>query len=277
MYSVAKNQKQLLSVAKTLDIVKTPRLSCGCSDNLIVIQGAQRSGTTLLYLMLTAHPQLVGLDENEAGYELPPWQVLAINRMFGKKTVYKLPPVIWQLNKFQQFYRNCHILWVTRHPLAVVSSMRSLWFAKEKKNWLQRFGIQELNRAAVFFPELKELDKHALTELEMGAHLWVAKQRMSDVYKSAGFSVTIVRYEDLLSDTESVARDVLRRLSLEWSNKVLEHHYHHGNQMHPGGTKADKPIDPSRAEPKLSFSEQEKMEIKKICQETMYKYGYSIS
>jgi hypothetical protein len=267
-------QRSLLGAARRAAPVRAKRLSRRQSKNLIVVQGSQRSGTTLLYLMLRAHPGVVGLDENEADYELPPWLVMGVNGVLGKRTLYKLPPVIWQVDKLQDLYPHCFTLWVYRHPYAVVSSMKNLYFEKERQSWLQRFGARELGKARSFFPDLGRLDIGALSEAEIAAHLWVAKQRMIEVYRMAGLAVQAIRYEALVSDAESVARSVVRELGLEWTREVLEHHRNRGRELHPGGTRADRPIDPSRARPKLNLTDEEKRSIIEICRETMTGLGY---
>jgi hypothetical protein len=227
-----------------------------------------------MYLMLSSHPDLVGLDENEADYELPPWLVMAVNSLLGKKTVYKLPPVIWQVDKFMSLYSDSQNGWVSRHPLSVISSMKNLYFEQEQQSWLQRFGQQELERAAVYFPHLKQLAFQEMSEAEIAARLWVAKQRMSGVYRNAGLRVVDVRYEDLVSDSEITAKKVLKELGLAWHPRVLEHHRHHGAERHPGGTMGNKPINPARAKPQLNLSEQERQTIGHICHETMLEFGY---
>ncbi len=276
MVSSVRFQRSLLHVARYIALTKSVRLSRRFSRHLIVVQGAQRSGTTLLYLMLTSHPALVGLDENEADYELPPWLVMMINALLGKKTVYKLPPVIWQVDKIRNLYPSCHSVWVLRHPFAVISSMKTLYFKKEKQSWLQRFGAQELERAERHFPELARISIHDMNEAEIGAHLWVAKHRMIDVYKQVGLKVSSVRYEDLILDSEATAKGIIWELGLDWSPVVLYHHRHHGEGLHPGGTRSEKPIDPSRARPNLRLSDEERSSILGICHKTMADLGYEL-
>jgi len=82
-------QRILLNEARSMASQSAEQVSQHYSNHLVLVLGTQRSGTTLLYLMLTAHPDLTGLDEDDAGFQLPEWLVMAGNGLFGKRM---LPP-----------------------------------------------------------------------------------------------------------------------------------------------------------------------------------------
>ncbi len=119
------------------------------------------------------------------------------------------------------------------------------------------------------FPAMFQLELDTLSDVEIGAHLWVAKQNMIPLYREADLSVTTIRYEDLVSDTEKVARNVLQALDLEWQPEVLRHHRYHGR------TRGNKPVDASRAKPCLNLTSAEKSCILDICGATLPVFGYT--
>jgi hypothetical protein len=61
------------------------------SFKLILVFGCQRSGTTLVYMLLTAHPMINGKDESECNFSFPKGSELLINYLHGKMTCFKLP------------------------------------------------------------------------------------------------------------------------------------------------------------------------------------------
>jgi hypothetical protein len=212
------------------------------SRRLALILGSQRSGTTLMFLMLTAHPRVTGLDEIHAKFDLPPWPVVAANALAGKRTVYKLPTVTAKVNEIARAYPHSQLIWMIRHPFAVVASMRNLVFP-DGRTWLDKYGLKEAQKTlAVTAPEdvqgLRELDPIAL-----GATLWRHKLLLMDKYREAGMRVHPVRYEELVTESERVMRGVLVAMGLEWSPQVLEHYRFHGDERHAGGTRGTRPLD----------------------------------
>ena len=71
-------------------------------------------------------------------------------------------------------------------------------------------------------------------------------QRASEL----GDRLLLVRYEDLVTDSETTLREILAWLGEPWSDRLLEHHLVHSErgtaQRVEGMTRSDVPIDPSR-------------------------------
>ncbi|MFL7868010.1 MAG: sulfotransferase, partial [Anaerolineales bacterium] len=94
------------------------------SSRFALVVGSQRSGTTLMFLMLTAHPRITGLDEHHAEFALPRWPVIAVNAALGKRTLYKLPMATGSVAEICRNFPKSQLIWMLRHPFAVVASMR---------------------------------------------------------------------------------------------------------------------------------------------------------
>ena len=168
-------------------------IATAMSSELILIFGCQRSGTTLLYMLLTSHPGITGKDESEnRNHNFPNGMALFRNHIRGQLTCFKLPTRTPDLKRVR--FPHAKIIWVTRSPLAVVSSMKSLYVEKSGKSWLRTFGIQELKRHAGLFPEINEIDignddrvklnpylwegfdPNKLDEVKLGAYIWKYKK-----------------------------------------------------------------------------------------------------
>jgi len=270
-------QRQLLWLtekpwAKTVSHI--PFFNRLLSNKLILILGTQRSGTTLLFLMLTAHDRITGLDENYADFTYPSWPVFATNGLRGKRTLYKLPTVTSKFKEIAKLLPKCKIIWIVRNPLAVVSSMRNLKF-DDGQNWIEKHGRSELRETLSVFPE-EQLDVDTLDDAAIGAHIWRLKNSLVDKYREQGLEVKCVRYEDLLDRSEENLREILSFLSIEWSPRVIEHEKHHGTERHAGNTSAKRPLDQSRRAPKLSLTDGEQNAVMSICSQVSKRFGIEV-
>ena len=236
-----------------------------------MVLGCQRSGTTLAFLMLTAHPRMVGLDELDSTGALPPWPVLLANAAAGKKTVFKLPRRSTQAELIAERFHGAHLIWMVRHPLAVVSSMRRLP-GEEEQNWIQSYAAGELEYARQFFPEIG--DTGCLDEIELGANVWKYKNMALARFRQRGMNPMVVRYEALLEQPREIMSGVLAQIGLPWSEHVVEHWKHHGQRTMIGGTRTDNPIDRSRLQPELALTPEERGRVLDICEELMVEFDY---
>jgi protein-tyrosine sulfotransferase len=249
-------------------------LSSRHSRDFVAIMGSQRSGTTLLFLMLTAHPRILGLDENESKGTLPSWITLLRNSRRGCLTCYKLPTETEEVELFARSYPDTRTIWVIRNPLSVVSSMRQLKVGKG--TWLSTLGRFELRKLTTIFPQISQLDVDQLDDIAIGALLWKYKQRAIEVYRSYGLNVHEVRYEDILESPRQALAAVLGFIGVDWSDNVLNHEQHHDpRREHPGGTRADRPLDATRKQPTLALSGEEIARVEAVCREEMESFGYS--
>jgi hypothetical protein len=243
------------------------------SGRVALVLGSQRSGTTLMFLMLTAHPRMTGLDEIHAKFDLPPWPVVAANALQGKRTVYKLPIISARVSEIASGYPHSDLIWMIRHPFAVVASMRNLSFA-DGGTWLEKYGLEEAEQTlAVTAPHERDALEH-LDDIALGATIWKHKLLLLDRYRKAGMRVHPVRYEALVTDPEAVFRELLAGLRLPWSSQVLEHHRFHGDERHAGGTVGTRQVDRSSMDRGDELNESEKAIVLEIAGELVDQYGY---
>ncbi len=141
------------------------------SGDLILITGCQRSGTTLLLLMLDAHSEVSGSDESEVGHRLPSARHMMLNRLRGNLTCWKQPEESGAIDTLREKYPHATCVWVVRNPLAVVSSMRRLQLDDWEDNWLGLYAEDEMRQLSRAHPEA-ELGWRDLSRVELGARIW---------------------------------------------------------------------------------------------------------
>lgn len=217
------------------------------------ILGSQGSGSTLLRLMLDAHPNLavpsetgfmrlvtahrwvprwalggdwhqrIGLSDEELDHRLGEFYGRLFSdfaasegkRRWGEKT----PFHVWHINDVRRLFPDAVFVAIVRHPLGVVASMA------------RRFD-RPVPRAT--------------------AH-WLRANR-EIVYRSdeLGDRLALLRYEELARDPERVMRALLSWLDEPWSEAVLAHHEGAGPKQRTraveGGTRPSDAVDARRIE-----------------------------
>ncbi|OGW76815.1 MAG: hypothetical protein A3J52_02635 [Omnitrophica bacterium RIFCSPHIGHO2_02_FULL_49_9] len=246
------------------------------SRNVIFILGCQRSGTTLCYMMLTSHPRITGLNEDESGNRYPTWRQILKNTLGGQRTCYKLIVKVGDLKNIQTWFPQAKIVWMIRHPYSVISSMKSLLIKEEGKNWIDGYGIRELDRLKPLFPEINQLDVEHLDNISKGAYVWNYKAIAIADYAKAGYKENILRYEELLKEPECAMKNVLRPIGVGWSPEVLRHEKHHAGKRYDGGTSGDKPLEINRSAFTHDLNPDEIQKINAICHTEMMKLGYAV-
>jgi protein-tyrosine sulfotransferase len=128
------------------DAVNFRVFSPALSNNLLLILGCQRSGTTLALLMLQAHPQIKGIDETEfpSPFPFPSSLSLYWHRLQNKLICLKLPEHIFNVEYIARHFPQAKILWIVRNPYSTISSMSML--KNSQGSWIKRCGATELER-----------------------------------------------------------------------------------------------------------------------------------
>lgn len=245
------------------------------SRNLILITGCQRSGTTLLLLMLGAHSKVNGFDESEVGHRLPSARHTVSNRLQGKLTCWKQPEESGAIDQLQEEYPHADCVWMARNPLAVVSSMRRLQLDDWEDNWLGLYADDEMEQLSRAHPGAETSWRH-LSRVELGARIWRLNCEVMEKYKESGGSTTIVRFEDLIEDTGSELRKVCENIGIEYQARMINFHEESTNQgrVLAGGTRADRALNGSRAAPKIDLSVKEKRDVLEEAGSWAEKLGY---
>jgi hypothetical protein len=242
------------------------------SKKLIFVLGCQRSGTTLLYMLISSHPLVNGNNEDEVNYSFPSLNLTLHHAKRGKYICYKLPTKTPELKIIQNEYKHSKIFWIVRHPYSVISSMRSLIMPRTGKNWLITIGGMELKRHAVMFPEIVDIDVENLDEISLGAYIYKYKVLTFQKYEERGLNIFLVKFEDLVNDVKETLGPVLMHIGLGWSDSILSHHKKHEGKRYVGKNIGSRPVDKSRVNPKLNLNLEEMEKIKTICGVHMQKY-----
>ena len=248
------------------------------SDSLSLIFGCQRSGTTLLLLMLQAHLQIQGIDETEfpRRYPFPHSLDLFKNRLSGNIISIKLPMHINKLDYLARYFPKVKILWIIRHPENVIASMYAL--TNSQGNWISRCGKAELKSLENIFPDIGELDLDNLSNTAIASYIWHYKTLAISRFKARNMSVFDFRYETLLENPRETMGEILDFLGLGWDDRVLNFDkFHDRTRTYAGKTRGDVALDPDRRKPKLQLSDDDLATIKSICQDSMEKYEYSLN
>jgi len=263
------------------------------SNKLVLILGCARSGTTLTFMVLTSHPSVTGKDEGEANFDFPTGRELLNNCLHRKFTCFKMPMATSRIDAIQRRFRHVTIIYLMRHPYAVISSLKKLVLTKESATWLKVLNAEQLKRHtdflnklamnvdgiralrelaprsfkehARFCPEIDSIDLDNMDEVSVGAYLWKTKAMMIEKFQEAGIKVSVIRYEDLVEDPRRILGPVLQRMGISFDDRMLAHHEVHAGKNYCGGAVGSRPIDKTRIKPELDLSADEMKTIDSIC------------
>jgi len=201
-------------------------------DNLILIVGFPRSGTTLLDQMLDAHPELQVMEEKPALEGV----VAAIDRMPGRHPaalsglteddISDLRDLYWKnVNRFVRRRPGTHF--IDKYPLNL-ARIQLVMMLFPKAKWI--FAIRHPYDVVLscFSQHFRFTNStHGFWSLEQTASLyeqfmslWLSQRAR---LKPDCFDL---RYEALVSDFEVQARRLIEFLEIDWDDSVLSYHKH---------------------------------------------------
>jgi hypothetical protein len=213
------------------------------------ILGCQRSGTTLVRLVLECHPLIQCLDEIEA------YKALLISHPTiapQKKWVgYKIPrwteqlcePTLWDDGLDEtgpQFYDSDPILFLLRDVRDTVVSMTRLMAGE--KSWLEVYGrpilaakMAKQDFRSRYAREIAFLEKADWPAVSVGALYWKYKTQAFFDYRDRGLPVCGVSYEKLVAHPETHLKRILSHLDLPWDPNLLDHPRFPHTELYPNG------------------------------------------
>jgi hypothetical protein len=228
------------------------------------ILGCQRTGTTLLRLILEGHPDVVCYDELKAYAILknPVVENLSPARLIG----YKLPCWAEQLTRpvlfdegaegfCNNFYRGEKILFLQRDVRDTIASMLKLNAGRGSwcETWAPRIIYAKVAREEIFrwryARELSIIKDLGSPLVGFAALYWKYKNDAFFEYQREGLPVLPVSYEELVTNPRPVLQSVCSHLSISFHKNLLKHHeLPHGelfeNGLTVGNTNPATPIQP---------------------------------
>lgn len=201
--------------------------------------GSQRSGTTMLCLILNSHPNLRVYDEDVA------YDIIRSDKYRSEGLVgFKIP--IWtQRYKFmKKKYPYAKYIFLQRDTKSVVASMLALGWIKnygKGEYWTSYGAISDTITKRVFSDAYKEFEKNK-DEIILATLVALIKSYMIIEYRKNDLNVLEVWYESLVSKPELEINKVLDFLGVDWNREVLRHHEAHSG-IWAGRTDASRPID----------------------------------
>ncbi len=267
-------------------------------ENSFFILGCQRSGTTLLRLILDSHPKIHCFDESKS------YSVLANKKLLKKelkkytnlKSVgYKTPSFTEQMNndvliepvnqfRIKNEFHDKKLVFIYRDVYAVVSSM---------KNYIQTNGLSWLeNWSFRTFSLWKKTDKKLVEKFRQdfdimensrnkillaGALYWKIKNAAIINYENKNKPIIKISYEKLCENPKVEITKVMNFLDLPWHDNLLCHEKIDHDEVDEmgktiGNINANEPIYHNKKT--LTFTDSEKKEIFELCSDIITKLDY---
>jgi hypothetical protein len=202
------------------------------------ILGCQRTGTTLLRLILETHPDVACYDEIN-GYAV--LRNSAVEKLSPARLVgFKLPRWTEQLTRpylssegeeglCKNFYRGEKILFLQRDVRDTIASMLKLktgasnWCA----TWVPRIILAKIAQEETFrlryALEMSIIESCTAPLVAMAALYWKYKNDAFFQYYNQGLPVLAVSYEDLVRNPRPVLESVCRHLGISFHDNLLHH------------------------------------------------------
>jgi hypothetical protein len=233
------------------------------------IVGCQRSGTTLMRLILESHPAVSCFDE-DLSYRMllrpGSWRARRLLRHCKTKLVgFKVPRFTEQLlddrlrdpdyGSSPNFYRTGQrVIFMHRDVRDVVASMLRLR-QPDGTRWIDRYGrliladrMRESEFRTRYADASDRVNACGFTPHTVAALYWRYKSEAYFDYREAGLPVLGLAYERLVAQPRQELSSVLEFLAVKWDERVLVHPRMPHGELRPdrrviGRTDPRRPID----------------------------------
>lgn len=215
-----------------------------------LILGCQRSGTTLLRLILNSHSGIHCYDELKAysilstgfgsthkdtqlaGFKIPRWTEQLLNPVLFDEGLESSCP---------NFYDGEKLLFMVRDVRDVLASMQAL--KAGNISWHEQWPPRILLRKVISEPRFRERYAREFDLMAQAPDLltaasafyWKYKTEALFRYSNENFPVMPVFYEDLIRNPRSVLESVCRHLEIPWEDGLLQHNLHAHDEVFEGG------------------------------------------
>jgi hypothetical protein len=231
------------------------------------IAGCQRSGTTLLRLVLGSHEEILCFDE-AVSYDLlraeaPGTRTRTAERPSTQIVGFKVPRFSEQLTRpiftdplygaLPSFYMGDKVVFLFRDVLDVIKSMIKLKEGEEA--WIDKYGREILSFMVSqpgsnigFKSKYEFIGRLGFPSHLVGALYWAMKSQGYFELAKRGLPVLPVRYERFVSDPRVELARICGFLRVPWSDALLSHHLRSHDELDEfglaiGGTDPKRRID----------------------------------
>ena len=233
------------------------------------IVGSQRSGSTLLKLILDSHPDIIVYEESESYKKLE-------NNDYPQDRVvgFKIPIWTSRISWLKKEYPNAKYIFLKRDLRAIACSMLTL--KKEGQIWIQRNGLFDLECSIKDLdnPKDKTFFSKKLENLK-SLNDWISISVLCafvkcyyflEEYRRFSLNVLELEYETLVTNPDEEIKNILAFLCIRWNDNVLKHHKL--NKGIWGGTNFQRKIDINSINKWKSFFDDKNLEkIEKLIKE----------
>lgn len=207
------------------------------------ISGCQRSGTTMLRLVLESHPAIQCFDET-MGYDLLIREMKGESIDFPAKEGaallgFKIPRFAEQLTRpvlndpdyrtFPSFYKGQKVVHIFRDVLDVIGSMMKLK-AEGGISWIDKYGrtillsmIAGQDAGSVYKKKYEDIERLGLPAHLVGALYWEVKNQGFFDLLEHNKPLYPIRYETLVASPREELLKLCQFLEVEWSDALLNH------------------------------------------------------
>ncbi len=263
--------------------------------NRILITGCQRSGTTLMGLIMDSHPDIINVDENEFHKE----DLEAYENSTSKSNIsFRLSRESANIDFIMNELKPSIVIWMVRDPRDVIASMVNLHMKVNRfvsVAWAARYADTEIIRMLERYPKAilrefsAEIERYQLIStipsimrnshqiFTVAATCWTLKQQSLRLFNQNSIRFSIVKYEDLVVNPKGSLIKIMADTGVAWSDDVLRHHeIHTGTSV--GGTSNARSIDTASLNKwRNTIGKPMHDVIEKNCSSTAEKFDYDIS
>lgn len=202
------------------------------------ILGCQRSGTTLLRLILEVHPNIFCFDETQSYSIL---QNASVPELSGSPLVgFKIPRWTEQIlcdelsddgpeGSCANFYKNEKILFMIRDVRDAVTSMFNLRLGESNwcELWVPRIIAKKIKDSPAFLrtyaEELQLIEHSGNRMVGLAALYWKYKTNAFFTYREEGLPVAPISYENLVKNPALALKHVCMHLEVAFDDNLLHH------------------------------------------------------